>query len=103
MSTPKVVGIAGNMSTYDPKSMDWSTYKGRFTFYLNANSISDADLMRATLLTLIGDTGYQMLAYLHLPGQLTSVTYDTVITDLDAAFGRKVSKLASILRFQAVT
>ena len=64
---PKVIGIVGHIGPYDPKSMEWSKYKGRFTFYLQANSITDATLKRETLLTLIEDTAYRMLADLHLP------------------------------------
>ena len=98
----KVVGIVGYIGPYDPKSMEWSTYKGRFTFYLQANSIIDAALKRATLLTLIGDTAYRMLADLHLPDDLSNVNFDTLITDLDSAYGKKVSKLASRVRFQSI-
>ena len=98
----KVVGIVGSIGPYDPKSMEWSTYKGRFTFYLEANSIIDAVLKRATLLTLIGDTAYRMLADLHLPDDLSTVNFDTLITDLDSAYGKKVSKLASRVRFQSI-
>lgn len=78
MSNPlKVVGIVGHIGPYDPKSMEWSTYKGRFTFYLQANSITDAPLKRATLLTNIGDTAYRMLADLHQPDELSTNHFDT--------------------------
>ena len=68
----KVVGIVGHIGPYDPKSMEWSTYNSSFSFYLQANSITDAALMRATLLTLIGNTAYHMLADLNLPNELYS-------------------------------
>ena len=96
----KVVGIVGHIGPYDPKSMEWSTYKGRFLFYLQANSITDAALKRATLLTLIGYIAYRMLADLHLPDDLSTVNFDTLIADLESAFGKKVSELASRVRFQ---
>ena len=102
-SAPKVVGIVGHIGPYDPKSMEWSTYKGRFTFYLQANSITDAALKRATLLTIIGDSAYRMLADLHLPDELSTVAFDTLITDLDSSYGKKVSKLASRVRFQSIS
>ena len=76
------------MSTYEPKAIDCSIYKRRCTFYFNAASISDSALKSATLLTLICDTAYQMLADLHLPDSLTSIAYDTLITCLDGACGR---------------
>ena len=85
---PKVVGIVGHIVPYDPKSMEWSTYKGRFTFYLQANSIIDAALKRATLLTLIGDIAYRLLADLHLPDDLSTVNFDTLIADLDSTYGK---------------
>ena len=99
---PKVVGILGYIGHYDLKSMDWSTYKGRFPFYLQANRIIDAALNRATLLTLIGDTAYRMLADLHLSDDLPTVNFDILITDLDSVYGKKVSKLASLVRFQSI-
>ena len=98
----KVVGIVGYIGPYYPKSMEWSTYKNRFTFYLQANSIIDAALKRATLLTHIGDTAYRMLADLHLPDDLSTVNFNTIITDLDSASGKKVPKLASRVRFQSI-
>ena len=82
--------------------MEWSTYKGRFTFYLQANSNNDPALKNATLLTLIGDTAYCMLADLHLSDDLSTVHFNTIITDLDSAYGKKVSKLASRVRFQSI-
>ena len=103
LTPPKVVGIVGHIGPYDPKSMEWSTYKGRFTFYLQANSITDAALKRATLLTIIGDSAYRMLADLHLPDELSTVAFDTLITDLDSSYGKKVSKLASRVRFQSIS
>ena len=83
---PKVVGYIG---PYDPKSMKWSTYKERFAFYLQVNSITDAALNGATLLTLIGDIAYRMLADLHLPDDLYRVNFETLIADLDSAYGIK--------------
>ena len=99
---PKVVRIVRYIWPYDPKSMEWSTYKGRFTFYRQVNSIINAALKRATLLTLIGDTAYHMLADLHLPENLSTVNFNTLITDLDNAYNKKVSKLASRVRFQSI-
>ena len=99
---PKVVKIVGYIGPYDPKSMEWSTYKGRLTFYLQANSIIDAALRRATLLILIGNTAYRMLADLHLSDDLSTVNFDTLITDLESAYGKSVSKLASWVRLKSI-
>ena len=85
-----VVGIVGHIKPYDRKSMEWSTYKGRFTFYLQANNISDKALKKATILTLIGDTAYRMLADLHYPNELCTVSFDDLITNLDSAYGKNV-------------
>ena len=79
----KVVGIVGHIGPYDPKSMKWSTSNGRFYFYVQANSITDAALKRATLLTLIGEAAYRMLADLHLPNELSTVSFEDLITNLD--------------------
>ena len=95
------VGIVVNIGPYDPKSQEWSTYKGILTFYLEANIITSAERKRATLLTLIGPTAYRMLADLHRPAELSTVTFDALVADLDSAYGKKVSKLASKVRFQS--
>ena len=47
----------------------------------------------------MGDTAYRMIADLHLPDDLSTVNFDTFITDLDSASGKKVSKLTSGIRF----
>ena len=49
------------------------SYKGMFNFYLEPNAITTAS-KRVTLLTLIGQTAYGMLANLHLPNELSKST-----------------------------
>ena len=92
---PKVVGIVGHIGPYDSKSMELSTYKGRFTFYLQANSVIEAAFKRATLLTHIGDTAYRMLVDLPIPDDLFTVNFDIIISDLDSAYGKRASTLIS--------
>ena len=97
-----VVGIARHIWPYGPTLMEWSTFKGRITFYLQANNITDEALKKATLLTFIGDTAYRMLADLHLSNKHPTVSFDNLITDLDRAYGKKVSKLASRVHLQSI-
>ena len=85
----------GSIEAYNPKSDDWSTYKGRPEFYFQINKITDAAMKRAALLTLIVNNGFRMLADLHFPTKLIDVTYNALIEDLDKAYGRKVSKMGS--------
>ena len=98
----KVVGIVGYIGPYDLKSMEWSTYKNRFMFCLETNNINDAALKLTTFVILIGDKAYRMLADLHLPDDLSTVNFDTLFTDLNSAYCKKVSKLASRVRFQSI-
>ena len=44
-----------------------------------------------------------MLADLHFQTKLIDVTYDTLIEDLDKAYGRKVSKMAYRVRFGTIS
>ena len=83
-----MAGLVGSIEAYNPKSDDWSTYKGQLEFYLQINKITDAAMKRAALLTLIGNAGFRMLADLHVPNKLIDVTYDALIEDLDKAYGR---------------
>ena len=43
-----------------------------------------------------------MLTDLHLPNNLFIVGFDDLITNLDSAYGKKVSKLVSRVRFQTI-
>ena len=94
---------SGSIKAYNPKSGDWSTYKGRLEFYLQINKITDAAMKRAALLTIIGNAGFRMLTDLHFPNKLIDVTYDALIEDLDKAYGRKGLKMASRVRFGTVS
>ena len=85
----KVVGIVGHIGPYDPKSMEWFTDKGRFTFYFQTNICIGAGLKWKTLFTLIGNTAYRRLADLHLPEDLLQ-SISTLITDLDSAYSKSV-------------
>ena len=98
-----MAGLVGSIEAYNPKFDDWSTYKGRLEFYLQINKITDAAMKRAALLTLIGNAGFRMLTDLHFPNKLIDVTYEALIEDLDKAYGRKVSKMASRVRFGTVS
>ena len=60
-------------------------------------------MKRAALLTLIGNGNFRMLTDLHFPTKVMDVRYDTLIEDLDKAYGNKVSKMASRLRFGTVS
>ena len=98
-----MAGLVCSIEAYNPKSDDWSTYMGRLEFYLQINKITDAAIERAALLTLIGNAGFRMLTDLHFSTKLIDVTYDTLIEDFDKAYGKKVSKMASRLRFGTVS
>ena len=97
-----MAGLVGSIEAYNPKSDYWSTYKGRLEFYLQINKITDAAMKRAALLTLICNAGFCMLTDLHFPTKLIDVTYDALIKDLDKVYGKKVSKMASRVRFGTV-
>ena len=94
-----MAGLVGSIEAYNLKSDDWSTYKGRLEFYFQIKKITDAAMKQAALVTLIGNNGFHMLADLHFLTKLIDVKYDALIEDLDKAYGRKVSKMASSIRF----
>ena len=98
-----LAGLLGSIEAYNPKSDDWSTYKGRLEFYLQINKITDAAMKRAAFLTLIGNAGFRMLTDLHFPTKLIDVTYDALIEDLHKAYGKNVSKMASRVLFGTVS
>ena len=59
-------------------------------------------MIRAAILTLIGNAGFWMLAVLHFPTKLINIIYDALILDLDKAYGKNVSKMAAWARFKTV-
>ena len=97
-----MAGLVGSIEAYNPKSDDWSTYKGRLEFYLQINKITYAAIKRAALLTLIGNDGFRMLTDYHFPLMLIDIAYDALIEDLDKAYGKKVSKMVSRVRFRTI-
>ena len=76
-------------------------YKGSFIFTLEANAITDAALERTKLLTSSA-TAFSDLADLRLPNDLFTITFDDLIKNLNSAYGKRVSKLAIQVRFQAI-
>ena len=98
-----MAGLVSSFEPYNPKSDDWSTYKGRLEFYFQINKITDPSMKRAGLLTLIGNTGFRMLADLHFDTKLIDATYDSLVEDIDKASGRKVLQMASRVRFGTVS
>ena len=98
-----MAGLVGSIEAYNPKSDDWSTYKGRLEFYLQINKITEAAMKQAAVLTLIGNAGFRMLTDVHFPNKLIDVTYDALTEDLDKAYGIKVSLMASRVRFGTVS
>ena len=60
-------------------------------------------MKRAALFTLIENTGFRMLTDLHFLTKLIDVTFETLIEDLDKTYGKRVSKMASRVRFGTIS
>ena len=98
-----MVGLVGSIEFYNSKFDDWSTYNGQLEFYLQINKIIDVAMKMAAFLTLIENAGFRILTDLHFTTKLIDVTYDTLIENLDKAYGKKVSKMDSRLCFGMVS
>ena len=96
-----MAGLLGSIEAYNSMS-DLSTYKGLLEFYLQINKITDAAMKRAAPFTQIGNASFRMLTDLHFSTKLIDFTYKAIIEDLDKANGKKVSKMASRVRFGTV-
>ncbi|KAJ8897355.1 hypothetical protein PR048_002701 [Dryococelus australis] len=77
----------------------WPQCKARFSFFAEANKITDAKQLRATFLMVIGEPSLAMLTSLIMPKELVDASYEELIQVLDSHFDSKKNEIASCFVF----
>ena len=90
-------GVFGSIEEFDSKRDDWELYEEKFNFFVEANDITDDKTNRAMLLAYVG---MALLAYvrdLNMPTLLSddSITFDKLIEQFRAHYGKKTASLAA--------
>ena len=67
----------GTISEYDPSSEDWILY---YEHYFAANDVNDASKQRAILLSVCGETTYQLIRNLVAPAKPVDKSFCELVT-----------------------
>ena len=72
----------GTLNESSGINKDWNSYYERCEFYFVANTIEDNSVKRVMLLSVVGDTTYQLIRGLLSPKKLTEVDFSDIIRTL---------------------
>lgn len=89
----------GQIREFSVKSGNWSSYIERLESYFLANKIAD-DVKLPTLIAVMGEEAYELLATLASPTKPASLTYATAVRYLQNHLQPKPSILAERYRFR---
>ncbi len=89
----------GSMEAFSPEKESIECYVERLEQYLLANEIDDADIRKATLLTVLGATVYAVLRNLLSPNPPSTKTYDELVETLKAYYSPKPLVIGERYRF----
>ena len=88
-----MAGLVGQLGPFNPDNEEWTLYSERLDFYIVANSITDEDRKKASLLSLIGADTYKTLRSLLVPGTPKDYTYEELKKKLAEHFAPKRSQI----------
>ena len=93
--------VFGAIDDFDPKAVEWELYETRFSFFLEANAVTDDKQKRALLLASIGMNALSYVRDLNQPTALNdnSITYTKLVEQLRAHFGKKTAVRAGRSEF----
>ena len=83
----------GKIGEYCASSEEWPQYIGRLEFFLIANKVTDNDLKRATLLSVIGPRTFKFLRNLITPDKPGKKSYEDLVKVLIDHFSPKQSEI----------
>ena len=89
--------IFGCIEEFDAKKDAWELYEAKFDFFIEANGVTDDSRKRAMLLTSVGMAALAYVRDLNMPTALNdnSITYEKLIEQLRAHYGKKTAALAA--------
>lgn len=89
----------GKIKEFDTESGNWTLYCGRVEMYFRANAINE-ELKLPTLISLVGDSVYELMVNLCNPKKPTDLTYDELVTIVREHLQPKPSVMAERYRFR---
>ena len=91
----------GNLPEFNPEVTEWASWFNRFKSFLVVNGIENAEKKRAALLTLIGQSAFDVVSSLVSPDEPASKTYDELVDLIKKHYGvKKHSYVTARLDFQ---
>ena len=73
----------GRIEFFFPAQCDWITYVERLSYYFKANSITDANIKRAVLLSVCGTETFSILKDHVTPDSIRNKTFDKLLHALE--------------------
>ena len=89
----------GKIGEYCASSEEWPQYIERLEFFLIANKVTDADLKRATFLSVIGPRTFKLLRNLITPQKPGDMPYADLVKVLTDHFSPKQSEIVQRSKF----
>ena len=83
----------GKIDEYCAATEDWPQYVERLEFFLIANKVTEADMKRATLLSVIGPRTFKLLRNLLTPDKPGDKSYADLVKVLTDHFSPKPSEI----------
>ena len=82
--------LVSDISEDDTLSQRWTTYKNRFEILCNAIGVKDENQKLSMSLTYVGEKMYKIYEQI-VPGDITTQTYNGVLTAFDTHFAPAVN------------
>ena len=93
------MATSGKIGEYCTSSEEWPQYIERLEFFLIANKVTDNDLKRATLLSVIGPRTFKFLRNLITPDKPGEKSYEDLVKVLTDHFSPKQSEIVQRSKF----
>ena len=97
-------GLLGHIEEFDPAVEEWKQYVERLEQFLQANDITGADKAvkrRATFLSVIGRSAYNLLRSLLAPTKPTEKTYEQLVEVLTKHYSPAPTEVMQRFRFNS--
>ena len=90
--------VVGSIAAYTPEE-NWQQYVERLQFFMEATGVTDASKKRATFLSVVGPTTFQLLRSLIAPANLSDKTFEELMEVLKTHFNPEPSEIVERYKF----
>lgn len=92
--------VVGSITAYSPDE-DWQQYVERLQFFMEANGVTDEGKKRATFLSVVGPSTFQLLRSLIAPANPADKSLKDLIEVLSAHYNPKPSEIVERYKFHS--